>query len=374
MFKKVFTLTDVTSLAGLVATMPRVLLTVAAIGVAVGACSAVLGIGDYQDRGTDGGMDATETGADGTVSGDAGAEASTDGAVNADSESGADSAPPPVHTVGKLCASDAECRVGGSSSSCSKGAFSDGDLLGSPVCIQPSCTQGNAGTIADLLCDGTAGLCLPTGGSDTMGICLPFCSFTSTVIEDGCLGGNGCNYRYAHTDPTTKKASGLGFCFAACYSDADCKGTVGQKCQSEDGTCVNPDKLVTYTATGTGCTRPSGASASTCNCAFVGNFANGTVSANADQGFCTHACGTGSIGDTTCNAAKAGWKCTAKLPTLSDAGAPLFNAQPVGIFGTCAQPCTTDAQCTALATASSLSGLVKCRPFADGSYCTPTPD
>ena len=30
-----------------------------------------------------------------------------------------------------------------------------------------------------------------------------------------------------------------------------CTGTPGQKCQAEDGFCVNPDKLQTYTAAGT---------------------------------------------------------------------------------------------------------------------------
>jgi hypothetical protein len=279
-------------------------------------------------------------------------------------------------TVGKPCASTADCKVAGSvnDNACSKGGFVDGDLLGTPVCIQPSCTQGSGGTIGDLLCDDQTGLCLPTGGSDTMGICLPFCSFDSTTVSDKCEGGNKCNIAYLGTDTMTMKASAIGFCFGACTQDTDCMGTTGQKCQVEDGLCVNADKLVTYTAVGTACTRPAAGAASTCNCNVVGNHADGGISADADKGYCTHSCITGTAGDAVCNTAKATWKCTAKLPTVDDMAKPLFNAQPADVSGTCAQPCTMDTDCTALATASNLTGLVKCKTYADGKYCDATAD
>jgi hypothetical protein len=351
MFKKMFALASVTALTGLVAT------------VAAAGCSSTT-----------------------TVPADNGAET---GVVTKPKEAGMpippDETGPPSDgavveegTVGKACTSTADCKVAGSvnDNACSKGGFTDGDLLGSPVCIQPSCTQGSSTppTVGDLLCDGQTGLCLPTGGSDTMGICLPFCSFSSTKVVDVCTGGNKCNIAYLGTDTMTMAASAIGFCFGACGKDADCMGTAGQKCQVEDGLCVNPDKIVAYTAPGTFCKRPAAMAASTCNCNFVGNHADGGISADADKGICTHACVTGAAGDTVCGAAVAGWKCTAKLPLLDDAGKALFSAQPDDVSGTCALPCTADADCTALGTSSTLGALLKCRPFAGGKFCDPTAD
>ena len=175
----------------------------------------------------------------------------------------------------------------------------------------------------------------------------------------------------------TMKASAIGFCFGACTADADCMGTAGQKCQVEDGLCVNPDKLVTYTKVGTTCTRPATGAASTCNCNFVGNFTDGGVSADADKGFCTHSCITGAAGNTVCGTASAGWKCTAKLPTVDDKGAALFTAQPDDVSGTCALPCPggTDTECAALVTSSGLAAnLVHCKTYADGKYCDASPN
>ena len=80
----------------------------------------------------------------------------------------------------------------------------------------------------------------------------------------------------------------------------------------------------------------------------------------------------GTAGDAVCNTAKATWKCTAKLPTVDSMNAALFSAQPADVGGTCALPCTADADCTTLATAANLTGLVKCKTYADGKYCDAT--
>ena len=350
MFKKMFALASVTALTGLVAT------------VASAGCSSTTNVADPGEGGV-----VTPTKEGGVVK----------PPIEAGDTDTSTPTTPEEKTVGKECTSTADCKVAGSKNdnACSKGGFTDGDLLGSPVCIQPSCTQGSGGTIADLLCDDQAGLCLPTGGSDTMGICLPFCSFDSTKIVDPCAGGNKCNIAYLGTDTMTKAASAIGFCFGACQADTDCKGTAGQKCQVEDGLCVT--KPLTYTATGTACTRPAAMAPSTCNCNFVGNHADGGVSADADKGFCTHSCITGTAGDAVCGTASAGWKCTAKLPTVDTMGAALFSAQPADVSGTCALPCDTvgiDAKCTAVGTTAGIPTLVKCKQYADGKYCDATAD
>lgn len=366
MFKKMFALASVTALTGLVAT------------VAAAGCSSTTTQVDNGDTGT--------------PIGDGGKKADAP-IIEPDDAGDADTTVPEEKTVGKECTSTADCKVAGSKNdnACSKGGFTDGDLLGSPVCIQPNCTQGAGGTIADLLCDDQTGLCLPTGGSDTMGICLPFCSFDSTTVSDKCAGGNKCNIAYLGTDTMTMKASAIGFCFGACTIDTDCKGTAGQKCQAEDGLCVNADKyapnttsvppLVAYTAAGTFCKRPAGTAPNTCNCNYVGNHADGGISADADKGLCTHACITGAAGDAVCNTAAAGWKCTAKLPLVDDKAAALFSGQPDDVGGTCALPCATDADCTTLGTSSTLLTLLKCRSFAGaggvaaaGKFCDPTAD
>ena len=353
MFKKMFALASVTALTGLVA-------TVAAVG-----CSSTTTVPA---------TDTTDSGTSGSVKHDAAPLPPDDGG---DTTDGGSSGTPEEKTVGKECTSAADCKVAGSKNDnqCSKGGFMDGDLFGSPVCIQPQCTQGTGGTIADLLCDDQTGLCLPTGGSDTSGICFPFCSYDSTTVTDKCAGGNKCNIAYLGTDTMTMKASAIGFCFGACTADADCKGTAGQKCQAETGLCLNATAYVTYAkVAGQGCTRPAGTAADECNCNYVGTFADGGASPNPDKGFCTHACITGTAGNTVCNAAAAGWKCTAKLPTVDDKGAALFSAQPDDVAGTCAFPCAADADCMPIVTSSGLPATqVKCKTFADGKYCDATP-
>jgi hypothetical protein len=351
MMKKMFALASVTALTGLVATMSAV------------GCSSTNTVTDGSEAGPGTSNEAGPKKEAGTPILDDSGPGDTDGGGI-----------PEEKTVGKECTSTADCKVAGSKNdnSCSKGFFTAGDLFGSPVCVQSKCTQGNSNppTVGDLLCDDQTGLCLPSGSS---GICLPFCSYDSTKVIDACAGGNKCNIAYLGTD-AMKKSTAIGFCFGACTADTDCKGTAGQKCQVEDGLCVNADKHVTYTAVGTACTRdPSGAAPATCNCNTVGNLADGGAPANADKGYCTHSCITGAAGDAVCNTAKATWKCTAKLPLVDSMNPVLFTAQPSDVSGTCAQTCTMDSDCGALVTSSGLPAAnVKCKTYADGKYCDAT--
>ena len=355
MMKKMFALASVTALTGLVATMSAV------------GCSSTTSI---QDNTEGGGGGPTE----------AGSKKEAGPGVPPDNDSGLDTdggGIPASKTVGKECTSTADCKVAGSKNdnACSKGFFTAGDLFGSPVCIQAKCTQGNSNppTVGDLLCDDQTGLCLPNGGSD--GICFPFCSYDSMAVVDKCAGGNKCNIAYLGTD-AMKKTSAIGFCFGACTADTDCKGTAGEKCQVEDGLCVKT--TIAYTAVGTACTRGAAGTPATCNCNTVGNFPDGGAPANADKGYCTHSCITGTAGDAVCATAKpAGattWKCTAKLPTLDTmTNMPLFTAQPSDVSGTCAQTCTDDASCGGLVTSSGLPAAnVKCKTYADGKFCDAT--
>lgn len=357
MMKKMFALASVTALTGLVATMS-----------AVGCSSTISSVEPTEGGG--GGL--TEAGpkkeaGPPVVDPDGG---DTDGSTGKVEEK----------TVGKECASTADCKVAGSVNDnvCSKGLFGKSaadadDLYGSPVCLQTKCDIGTAGTTADVICDDGPGVCIPA--SATQNICLPACTFDSTKIDGACAGGNKCNPAYTLTDPMTMKVSALGYCFGACGADADCKGTAGMKCQVEDGLCVKTP-VVFAKAVGAGCTRPAmAADPAQCNCNFVGNHADGGVSPDADKGFCTHACVTGAAGDAVCGTAKATWKCTAKLPKLDSAGKPAFTAQVDNISGSCAQPCTMDSECSTLNTAVGGTGtLVKCKAYAGGSFCDATAD
>jgi hypothetical protein len=221
--------------------------------------------------------------------------------------------------------------------------------------------------VGDLFCDGTAGLCLPTSQGSRSGICLPYCEFDSATVTTPCTGGNKCSIAYVASDGGGKTL-GIGYCEAACQADADCKGTVGQKCQIEVGQCVSADKYVTYpNAYGTGCSATAlddaGAPVNPCNCNVVGG-----TGANKDKGVCTRQCVTGAPGNTACNAAVAGWACTAKLlkvdATTSKAE---FSGQPDGVYGQCALPCVDDTTCAPLATAT--GAPMRCKDFAGGKFC-----
>lgn len=337
MISKMFALASVTALVGFVSTL------------AAAGCSS-----------SDNGVDAAEAGADGGAG-------TKDASRPVEAGEEVDAAGPVEEkTVGKACDTTTDCNVAGSKNDnvCSKGAFSIGDLFGSPVCIQQACTQGAGKTVGDLLCDGNAGLCLVSGGSES-GVCLPYCDFDSAAVTSTCEGGNKCAIAYSVTD-TGGKAVAIGYCEATCLADADCKGTAGQKCQSETGLCVNADKFVaTYAKSyGEGCD-VSKTTPPDCNCNPVGG-----AGANKDLGVCTRSCITGAAGDAACEAAVAGWKCTAKLPTKDAAGKPLFGAQPDDVRGQCALPCVDDTTCAPLQT--STGATMKCKEYGSGKFCETT--
>jgi hypothetical protein len=115
--------------------------------------------------------------------------------------------------------------------------------------------------------------------------------------------------------------SGLGSCGGGCVADADC--TAGQKCQTEDGICVQT--LVVYSkAFGASCT-----SSSECRC----ERGSGT-------GYCTKACITGGA------ACPSGYTCDPRLPKTDSTGT-LFTSVPTGLAGDCLKNCANDGDCTA---------------------------
>jgi len=346
MIKKMFALASVTALVGLVSSM----------GAA--GCSSSSGGDD----------------------GDAAVDASLPD-VRRPKEGGDEDAagPPEEGTVGKECKADTDCNVAGSKNDniCTQGATADGDLYGSPVCIQLACKQGKNGTFADLFCDDGAGLCTVASGS-TSGVCLPACGFDSASVTSKCNGGNKCLFEYYGTT-SAMKVVGVGYCEAACVTDGDCKGTGGQKCQTETGYCKNPDKIEKYAKMpGEGC---NGAAATDeCFCIRVGG-----AGASKDKGVCTKSCITGAAGNAICGAAgdggatgdggtgdTTGWTCTAQMPLKDDKGAAAFTGQPDDLKGVCAKPCQDvdgDVACADLATATGTP--MKCKEFAGGKWCDP---
>jgi hypothetical protein len=341
MVKKLFALASVTALAGLVATV---------------------GVGCSEDS-TNNTPPETDAGAP---------DAKKDGkgpGIGDDEEPGE---PPPSKTTGNECAADEDCLADGTVNEnlCSKGFFTDGDLNPSPVCMGLCTPNANATSVAELLCDGETGVCVPSGNA---GICFAVCQYDSEGIQVACKGSNKCSPAYNLTKGGTPPASGsgaiLGICLGGCSADADCKGTAGQKCQVETGLCLNADKHIAYAkAVGEGC--DNSATPDECSCASV------REGVDKDKGYCTHACVTGAAGDAVCNTAKAGWKCTAGLPAKDKDGKVVFSNQPEGVQGSCAQPCTDDDACAALATASGVTGgttkgngKVVCAEFANGKFC-----
>ena len=270
-------------------------------------------------------------------------------------------------TVGKLCKTDADCDVAGSvgDNVCSNGFFSVGDVYTDPVCVGP-CRRGPGETFADILCDGNAaesspGVCLADQPGE-VGPCMPACEFDSTSVITPCAGTNQCGPAHFGTLADGSVVS-LGVCLGACRSDADCKGSQGQKCQVETGVCVTSKNHVSYTKdVGEGC---NGAAApDECNCNSVGGSGTGK-----DRGHCTHACLTGACGDDLCNALATGWRCSAGLPSKLGDGKPGFTGQPDGIAGACALPCTRDQDCASLAAAIGGGVSVKCEDTAGFKIC-----
>jgi hypothetical protein len=335
MVKKIFALGSVTALVGLVATV-----------AAAGCSSTVTSTNTTTD---DGGGDVKVV------------KPPVEGGPEDDSST---PAVPEEGTVGKTCTADTDCNKAGTKNDnvCSKGVFNGEDFFGTPVCVQPSCTQGTSGMVSDVQCDDGAGLCLVSTGS-TKGVCLPYCEYTSTTGAK-CEGGNKCAIRYIGlgTTPTA-----IGSCQPACQSDADCKGTAGEKCQVETGYCHDPAKIVKY-AKNPGEACDGAATTAQCVCNRVGG-----TGANMNKGICTRACLTGTAGDGVCNTAVAGWKCSAKLPKTDSMGKAEFTAQPADVLGECALPCATAGTDTDCIAALGATGTpVKCKAFAEGNFCETT--
>lgn len=266
-------------------------------------------------------------------------------------------------TVGAECKNNDDCAVTGTTNDniCSIGAFDIGDMYGSPVCIQPRCTIGSSGAFEDILCDGKAGLCLPSAAGSASGTCLPLCIYTSTQISQACKGSNKCQKAY-NAQAGGGAAAAIGFCSGACSEDADCKGTPGQKCQAETGQCVNAASYVPSTKkVGESC------SSNTTDCSCDTNT-------DATKGYCGHTCTTGASGNATCAKAAGdddNWKCTARLPTTMTSGGkstPGFTAQPDNVLGGCALACPNgDSDCAALSASTGVT--LGCTEYADGKYC-----
>src|SRR5262249_37941017 len=152
------------------------------------------------------------------------------------------------------------------------------------------------------------------------------CSHDSSKLIDGCTGSSKCASTYFFRNDDNAVV-GLGFCGPGCTRDEDCTGTAGQKCQKETGVCLNA--VETY-AKSVGQSCSDTLLEAECNC---------KVDGSSTAGFCTHVCTTGSVGDALCNAAAAGWKCTAELEAKDNKGNLAFTGEPEGLLGECRPSC-----------------------------------
>lgn len=247
----------------------------------------------------------------------------------------AETEPPPTTpriiengTTGSRCASDDDCNRGGVVPNvCSKGGFSGNALYPTPICISTECDPGED-IEGFLTCDDGTGICLSAGLG---GVCLPDCSFgDSTDAPVGCVGKNKCNLLAWGRD-SDGRATGLGYCFGGCTTDADCP--VGNDCQVEEGLCVK--SVIAYTKTpGTPCTEADARAPATCNCVY---------SRSRRAGYCVDVC---YFGETTCDP---GFTCDVGLPAspIRDNDV-VFAVVPRGLAGYCLKDCATDADCEGL--------------------------
>jgi hypothetical protein len=241
-------------------------------------------------------------------------------------------------TVGRPCSTDSDCKSpnGPGLARCSSSVFAPQDYYPTPVCILPSC-----GPVSDAsglhFCDGpdvssSPGVCLPSGTSGT--VCLPKCVYDSMgTTPTGCQPHDAC---FAFV---SGPENGIGYCWAACTEDADCKN--GQKCQVDEGWCVQgvlpPTKNI-----GDACTS-SDTTLGACNCLYGSN----------KSGYCSSVC---TIGSTTC---PSGYVCDSLELRMSGYATP--NA---GMGGYCAVDCTADAGvCPGASVCTSV--------FASGPDCIP---
>lgn len=244
-----------------------------------------------------------------------------------------DTAPVTSGTTGKACTTLDDCDITGDGINvCSADWFAAGPLYPNPVCFQKECTPGETGKLAS--CDQNKGWCQSYSSGSTR--CYPKCSFEvdkDTPIT-GCIGKNACDWIGWTTDDAGK-SRGAGICFGGCTADADCP--TGNKCQVEEGLCVNAKSYWTATKkVGDLCDAKDRATATTkaaCNCYF---------NSKVGKGYCVQFCKMGDS-PSTC---PTGFSCDAQLPV---AGAKVnFTAAGKGVAGACLKNCDTDAECEPL--------------------------
>jgi|SRR5579859_6274175 len=301
------------------------LVSVAAL--AGNGCSSSSGGATGGDAGSSSGVVHHEAGA-GSSSGGTTGDAGDDGGTTIAADG----------TSGKPCTTDADCHsaTGPGVNKCSNGKiFTLGQLFPTPVCIVPPSSKGNCDPGQDgniHYCDGpdlatSPGVCLPNG-SNTVGICLPQCTFKADgSAASGCQGKDACNVYGFGQDTTTQAVTGVGYCFGGCETDADCQ--TGQKCQTDQGICVNA--LATgELAVGTGC-NAAASPAPACNC---------IAATSNNLGYCAQYCKVGGV------ACPTGSTCDANLPTTltgaNDATVAGFTSQNGGLSGFCGPKCTID--------------------------------
>jgi hypothetical protein len=234
------------------------------------------------------------------------------------------------------CKDDSTCDVTGDGvNACSTSVFGGGGTYyPTPVCVGTECDPGDGTSVVH--CDGSAGLCLPSGGGGgPTGICIGACELDpfSGAPPKGCAGKDACYFYGLETDPSGV-VHAAGYCFGGCTSDADCSG--GDRCQIESGYCVR--RPVTYAKKlGEACTSADSMSTPPgCECLYTGSGTGGS------KGYCSQFC---EMGGAPC---PTGFTCDAFLPRTDASGAPLFKAAPKGIAGYCMKDCATDADCAAI--------------------------
>ncbi len=272
-----------------------------------------------------------------------GSDAATDGGAN-DAPIGidfsVDSLPnqPYDGTVGKACSSDGDCASpnGPNIARCSSSVFAPQDFYPTPVCVLPSCSPVSDSSGLHF-CDGpdtptSPGICVTNGS--TGGICVPKCNYDkSGSAPTGCQAHDSC---FAFVSAAE---SGVGYCWAGCTQDADCKN--GQKCQTDRGWCVQ-GVLPPTKAIGAACTQ-SDTNAGVCNCLYGTN----------KTGYCSSVC---TIGGSQC---PNGYVCDSLEERLYG-----YTTPNTGMGGYCAVGCSSDA---GVCPSSSVCTNV----FASGPDCIP---
>jgi len=240
---------------------------------------------------------------------------------------GGPDASPSLVPVGTTCTTNAECDPAGSMVGiCSNNADPPDTIDPTPTCMARACATTGAACGA-----GGGGICVPGNR------CVDSCAFGSSGAATGCAGKTVCNVYSFTRDGGGGK--GVGSCRGGCLADGDC--TAGQKCQVEDGVCVQT--LVTYpNAFGTSCT-----SSSDCRCQH----------GLSKPGYCSKYCITGGA------ACPSGYTCDPGLPKNDTTGV-LFTSVPTGLAGDCLKNCANDGDCTPYGghcETNSVTGVKVCR-------------